>query len=695
MPRATEMSHTHTVTQVLSARDIYESGEIHNLWMNPGDPGITLVRGQVIETDGPGAGRSDDEGREPFIEVSGDRVLRKKLVLDRTPEASAKVAFIGMERRGHSATLRLTVNGHEIFREPSPVAAPNAKQYWELVPDEGAWSWSRWYYVDVPASDLKEGENEILIDSVDGHIGWRLMVADYRDYYKGAGQGTGLPEGSQVSEGGDWAKERGEYVVRLSLGGFRVKGDLRTDVLDLAAASSPLKVATGVSCFKVEADADVPDSTCLEFEYRAGETPVVEEGRWGGWSSIQPGEAVEDVRGRYLQLRTTFESIDRSATPILKELNLRAVVSSASSHAARVVSCRNQDILRTSVPYKHEDYRCEMLQELRRRFELDAVVAGAQTEFERIERLMEWAYFVPLGDCRHYPWNVLDWLILSRDGSGQIQMNEYEQRRRDKMCLYPNVALVAALLSYGIPARHLNFHSEGMTGHEIAEVWSNDFRKWIHLDATRDFYYYDLSTGVPLDTLEIHNVLMERVDEVEKWDRPYLFRQDLDELVKGLPIGFREGNHTISTREGGLFLFRSFSHFRIIPRNNTFSVPGPLPVSQGTEVWAWDGYLNWADERAPKLLHFNRHTNRRAEFYPTLNQTRFHLELIDNSRLNVYLETETPCFAGFQSRVDLTEWLPASQNFTWEPSPGLNTLEVRSTNTTGATGISSSISIFV
>ena len=64
------------------------------------------------------------------------------------------------------------------------------------------------------------------------------------------------------------------------------------------------------------------------------------------------------------------------------------------------------------------------------------------------------------------------------------------------MCLYPNVALAAALQSFGIPARHLNFHSEGMTGHEICEVWSNDHDKWIHLDATRDYYWYDRKTLV-------------------------------------------------------------------------------------------------------------------------------------------------------------------------------------------------------
>jgi hypothetical protein len=685
-----------SITQVLAAKEIYDSAHLKNLWMNSGDPGISLMPGQVIETDGPGAGRSDDEGREPFVEVSGDRVLRKVLFLDRAPETSARIAFIGMERKGHPATLRLSVNGHEILREPSQIATPQAKQYWELAPDEGAWSWSRWYYVDLPADCLKAGENEILINSADGNIGWSLMVADYRDFEKGAGPGVELPAASQVSSGDDWKPERGEYVVRLSLDDYRRQGSLTSVVLDASGDVSPVKRAAQVSSVKVDWDAEVPDETGIEFAYRTGKTPVFDDAHWGEWHACDKGEQVSEIQGRYFQFSAKFETRVGARSPVLTSVSIDSEVQDSAPLPYRVVGCRNEEILRTSVAFEHEDYKCEMLQELRRRFELDAVVAGAQTEFERIERLMEWAYFVPLGNCRHYPWDILDWLILDRDDSGQIKMNTYEQRRRDNMCLYPNVALVAALLSFGIPARHLNFHSEGMTGHEIAEVWSNDYRKWIHLDATRDFYYFDPANCIPMDTLEIHDVLMQRVEGIERWDRPYLFRQDIEEVTKDLPIGFREGNHKMSVVEGGLFLFRSFSHFRIIPRNNTFSEPGPLPVSQGTEVWAWDGYLNWADEKTPRLLHFNGHSNRRADMYPTLNQTRFHLEQgTEEGQVTVTLETETPCFTGFQIRFDLAEWVPSDDTFSWALTEGLNTLEVRSVNSTGATGIISSITLSV
>lgn len=187
---------------------------------------------------------------------------------------------------------------------------------------------------------------------------------------------------------------------------------------------------------------------------------------------------------------------------------------------------------------------------------------------------------------------------------------------------------------------------------------------------------------------------MDRLEDVERWDRPYLFRQDLESLVRDLPIGIREGSHEFSTTEGAHFLFRSFCHFRMIPRSNVFSQPRPLPVSQGTEVWAWDGYLNWADDIVPPLPHFSRHTNRRSDFYPSMNQTRYTVETTRNAALlRVSLETQTPCFSGFLSSVDRDEWKPCLEAFDWRLHNGLNTLRVRSVNSAGVKGPVSSLAV--
>ncbi|MCY3767456.1 MAG: hypothetical protein OXH06_18730 [Gemmatimonadetes bacterium] len=681
------------IKSVYHAREIYRTVDISDLWMGEGDAGIRLFRGSVVENDSPGAGRSDDLDVDPFLEISGRLALKKKLVVRRNPAGPAQVAFIGRERRGHSATLRINVNGEDVLRPPSPLATPDARQYWELARDEGAWSWSRWYYVELPDGCLRRGENRLVFDVADGGVGWSLMVADYRDYVKGTPDPVVLPASSLVRRNGEWAHERGEYVIRLVLDGYRENGHAVSPVID-AAGEGEVKRRYAVRELRLDWDVELPAGAVVQCDVRTGQDPAVNVEGWTGWRTCERGSAVTRVAGRYLQWRMRLQTSDPACTPVLKAIRVLADVRPEGSEQPRLVSVENASIRRSSFWIANEDYRHDTLRELRDRFELDAVVSGAQTEFEAIERLMAWAYAVPLGACRHYPWDVLKWLTLDRDSSGAIVMNRYPERRRDKMCLYPNVALVAACLSFGYPARHVNFHSEGMTGHEIAEVWSNDYCKWVHLDATRDFYWYDPKTRVPLDTLEVHQVLANRLEDVERWDRPYLFRQDLDALVRDLPIAIREGSHEFSTREGAHFLFRSFCHFRMIPRSNVFSQPRPLPVSQGTEVWAWDGYLNWADEKVPPLPHFTRHTNRRSDFYPSMNRTRYTaVANEDGTALKVSLETQTPGFSGYLSSQDRDEWKPCHEAFDWQLHDGVNTMRVRSVNSAGVKGPVSSLAV--
>ena len=106
------------------------------------------------------------------------------------------------------------------------------------------------------------------------------------------------------------------------------------------------------------------------------------------------------------------------------------------------------------------------------------------------------------------------------------------------------------------------------------------------------------------------------------------------------------------------------------------------------------GYLNWADDRVPPLQHFSHHTNRRSDFYPTLNQTRMTAEsTADAMTLQVHLETETPDFAAYESRFGRGPWRETAAPFEWSLRPGMNTLEVRSRNGSGWTGVISSVSL--
>jgi len=638
------------------ARQIYgEARAIHNLWMEGGDSGIRLFEGEVVECDASGAGRSDQPGVEPFLELSEGVVLRKHLRLDDARTGGAHLAFIGRERIDHQVSLRLTVNGREIVRLPSPQATPEAHQYWTLP--QGDWNQSRWYYVAVPPEYLRAGDNTITVEPMSSGPGWQLMVADYGDFHKGMVDPVELPHASSISRdgGGTWEEERGEYVLRLALNRFRQRGEVVGQMIDMAEGDVALKSPCQVESLRVVGEWDAPAGTSVRLRVRTAGDPLTDDEEWSEWVPAESGREITALHGRYAQWRAELTTGDPTATPVLESVQLEAMVRETSSGSAplRVVSARNADPARSSVDLSAEDYTCTVLRELRERYELDAVVAGAATEFERIQRLMTWAYRIPLHNCTHFPWNVLEWAVLERDGAGSICLNDYTQRRRDAMCLYPNVVLVAACMSFGIPARHVNFHSEGMTGHEIAEVWSNDFGKWMHLDATRDYYWYDPRTQIPLDTEEVHRVLTARLDGVEQWQKPFLFHQDLQAVEADLPIAFRDGDYEYSVEEGALHLFHTFCHIRMVPRLNVFSRPRPLPVSQGTEVWAWNGYLNWADDEVPPLLHFQHHTNRRSDFYPAMNQTQYVAEVEgEGGQVSVGLRTDTAAFACFLVRID-------------------------------------------
>jgi hypothetical protein len=259
------------------------------------------------------------------------------------------------------------------------------------------------------------------------------------------------------------------------------------------------------------------------------------------------------------------------------------------------------------------------------------------------------------------------------------------------MCLFSNVVLVAALQSFGYPARHVNLHSEGLSGHEIAEVWSNQFGKWIHMDATQNCYWYDKKSGLPVNTLEIHKALGSRLVEIETWRRPFYFAQRPDTYLNDIPIAATE-NEPYGTQKDLFWIFTTSAHLRMVPRGDVFSRPSPIPVSQGQEVWCWNGYLDWGDSKVPPLEHFSHHTNREQEFNWPLNQVRYVAEQTATpGLLNISLEHNMPNLQALLARVDGAEWKKVESRFEVRLHPGKNTLEFQGQNTAGVEGMRSTL----
>ena len=128
-----------TKSTKIDAEQLYREAEsISTLWMANDDDGICLFRGEVIESDSPGSGRSDNPEIKPFIRVDGQIKIRKTLYIEDSTCEAAEIGFIAIEDKDNLATLRLQINDVEIFRPPSPISEPESLQYTKLA-------WSRWY----------------------------------------------------------------------------------------------------------------------------------------------------------------------------------------------------------------------------------------------------------------------------------------------------------------------------------------------------------------------------------------------------------------------------------------------------------------------------------------------------------------------------------------------------------------------
>ena len=98
MTVATEAQLQH-ICQSLDAETMYAEAEgAAGIWKGEAEEEIHLFRGEVVESDSPGSGRSDEPGIEPFVQLGGDTVFRKLLHVDDPACDAAQIAFIAIQK---------------------------------------------------------------------------------------------------------------------------------------------------------------------------------------------------------------------------------------------------------------------------------------------------------------------------------------------------------------------------------------------------------------------------------------------------------------------------------------------------------------------------------------------------------------------------------------------------------------------
>ena len=304
---------------------------------------------------------------------------------------------------------------------------------------------------------------------------------------------------------------------------------------------------------------------------------------------------------------------------------------------------QNRPLGRSRFRFYWETYDHPALNELRRREGLDQVVSGAGSEIEVFTRIMKWAHeqFAPGQPDPYPPWNaliILDWI---RSGKTKGFCAQYAQ------------VMAQALLSLGHQARYAS-----LANHEVLEVWSNQYAKWITMDPA-DGIYYTRGDG-PLNSYELYLAHEEaRGDEVSA-------------------IG----------AESAVDRLRSYGVFSIATRNDHLSQNRP-PSEYLSDMWQERVHLI---TRHTKSLPY--HEGKLRPITPFVSDLYFpmntaHVKLLHphpSGRVAISLETDMPGFDGFQASMDQGEFRPVPSVYLWQIRPGHNEIRLVARNTRGVTG---------
>ncbi len=698
------------------AAEIENNSRLINLIYDSSRKIITLDNTELIEDDVPGFGVPKKyfgveyrQATAPWQEDLKKGIKIKKILMVQNPKAfSGRLLFFGMEKQENTEPLHISINGCEIIRPATKLAYPFAKQYTDIV-------WLRWYFVDLPIGTLNEGANEVILWTESVEPTWKICISSNEEYKHGSLTRTSHPNRSLKSlDGGKTWKdsklginnsEDGEYNIRFSLDRYVPYGEYISPVLDITGSTDLIKKDISNLKSEILVDMKIPEGTNAKLMIRFNSSPILSD---KSWIEIKANKKLSKLLNtkRYFQWKVKMTTANPLKSPEINGIRIKSEWENKSPNKKLGIVAKvknNGKVIIPSYKFTYENLDHPDLLKFRKKFKLDKIVKGADSEFEKMMRLLHWAYRIPV-KISPYSWNgndiavykkspkrkdglvkkyggfdIWDWIELATTENDMPELQwDYKERRRDAMCNFSNLALQTALMSMGYQARYININSEAVSGHEVTEVWSNEFNKWIYMDATRDYYYYDLDTGLPMNLLEVHNKLVEILPYKETWQRPFAVAPESEDVHK-IKIGIREGINKFSIDEDGHFLIKRMGYFRIMLRNDFYSHPYPIPTAQGYTMWGWNGYLNYYDNKFPKRTEFQRQSNRFVDFYEPLNQAEVYLSETDQKGiLKIEVYTHTPGLKSFLVKINNKNWVEKNTFlWNWKLKAGMNKIEVR------------------
>lgn len=365
----------------------------------------------------------------------------------------------------------------------------------------------------------------------------------------------------------------------------------------------------------------------------------------------------------------------RRRKALLLLLPVAALCAYAPLRSIQILPLKNGRIATTSYAMREDPWQHPRLRRLRQREGLDAVVAPAKTQFEKIVLLRRWArrQWEAGPTPFYYPaWDALEILDLARNHHNRAFCAQYA------------VLFLQTCRSMGLHARYLDL------GHFIASVWSDEHNRWVVMDPTNDLHYE--RKGMPMGDLD-------------------LIRAARDGAVRGIEVVGPEGERKPVTL-GELAPFRALA---VCLLNDQLTNPAVVIQNGKKRVLATEGdyhrypimgkdnvgygnfCLAWRGRGEPAPAQNNPTSNDRDDFRQPLDQTVIFVSRRSSSqglvKLRLFTET-TPEFSSFVGGPEGEAPAELAQKIVWNLRPGFNAFTARVRTSAGWLGPESRVSVF-
>ena len=213
-------------------------------------------------------------------------------------------------------------------------------------------------------------------------------------------------------------------------------------------------------------------------------------------------------------------------------------------------------------PVLYDDPKTQQFLEMRREFAIDAVVAGAKNDYEKLRLLTHWV---------STRWEHSPNQMASK--SDPLTILREAQKGGRFICREYAIVMAGVTAAYGLPARVVNLLPREVEtrseAHSAAEVWLDDLKKWVLADG--QYGAIGELDGIPLNAIELQAAFAE--------DRPVVCSAGAEVLVEWKPFILRNAFFFKMGNDQRAFEHRTTAQLVIVP----MGAPNPKKFAGGSE----------------------------------------------------------------------------------------------------------------